>query len=266
MLGQQEIKTRLLELPNVTYLPNSMLFLGEKGCGKHTLANEVSNHYRLALLDITKNVSYESIEEIYLNPTQAFYLINVDEISERQQNALLKFIEEPLPSSFIILISSSKTHLLETIVNRCVAYEFKPYTKEELKEFIQDGDVDDILSLCTTPGQILSLNTKSLEGLHTLCDTMIDKLGIAKYPNALKIVKKINYKDEYDKYDFNIFLNCYKLHLMNKILVDNSKLYLDLYNILVKTCELLSINNINKEYFMEYLITKLWERCKDEVK
>ena len=135
MIGQETIKSRLLISKSVSNLPNSMLFLGDYGCGKHTLASELSSHYGLPLLDISKNISYESIEEIYLNPTQAFYLINMDAISERQQTALLKFIEEPLPNSFVVLLSSSKNNLLETIINRCVSYEFKPYTKEELIQF-----------------------------------------------------------------------------------------------------------------------------------
>lgn len=274
MVGQETIKSRLLISQSVSNLPNSMLFLGDCGCGKHTLANELSSHYGLPLLDITKNISYESIEEIYLNPSQAFYLINMDVISERQQNALLKFIEEPLPNSFVVLLASSKNNLLETIVNRCVLYEFKPYTKEELSQFINEEDkltlgedgLKDILSLCTTPGQIINLNVKSLKGLHELCDTMISKMANARYSNALTIAKKINYKDEYDKYDFNVFLNCYKQHLYATYLQTNSKLAIDLYNIVMKETQLLSIVNINKEYFMEHLLTKLWERSKDEIK
>ena len=265
MVGQESIKSRLFS-QSLAELPNSMLFLGEKGCGKHTLSNEVATHFELPLLDITNNISFESIEQIYLNPLQAFYLINMDEVSERQQNALLKFIEEPLPNSHIILISSSKVSLLETIVNRCVVYDFIPYQKEELKQFIKEGNEEDILSLCTTPGQILNMNVQTLSGLHSLCDNMVANMGKANYPNALFIAKKINYKDEYDKFDFNVFLNCYKQHLLKAYLTTNSVLYFDLYNIVVKESELLRINNINKEYFMEHLITKLWERCKNEVK
>lgn len=265
MVGQEVIKSRLFS-QSLVNTHNSMLFLGEKGCGKHTLANELATHYGLPIFDITNNISYESIEQIYMNPTQCFYLINMDDVLERQQNVLLKFIEEPLPTSYVILISSSKTNLLETIVNRCTTYEFVPYTQEELKSFIVEGDVDDVLSLCTTPGQIKLLDVQSLNGLHTLCETILDKLGKAKYPNALSIAKKINYKDEYDKFDFSLFLNCLKKHLVEGYLKTNSKLFYDMYNIVVKECGLLNISNINKEYFVEHLITCLWERSKDETK
>ena len=266
MIGQESIKSKLLNFSNVTSLPNSMLFIGDIGCGKHTLASELANHYGLPLLDITTKVSHESIEEIYLSPLHAFYLINVDEISERQQNALLKFVEEPLLNSHIILLTTSKRKTLDTIVNRCVSYEFKPYSKEELTQFIKEGDVDEILSLCTTPGQIINLNVKALEGIHTLCDKMIKFMGTVNYPNALVIAQKINYKDEYDKYDFNIFLNCYKQHLLNDYLNTNSKLSFDLYNIVVEESKLLEISNINKGYFMECLLTKIWERCRNATK
>lgn len=265
MIGQEKLRARLL-LDNVSKLPNSILLVGEDGCGKHTLANEMADHYGLPLADITKSISYESIEQIYLNPLQEFYLIDMDEESERQQNALLKFLEEPLPNSHIIMLASSKAKLLGTIVNRCVAYEFAPYSRDELTQFIKEGNKDDILELCSTPGQILSINAKSLDGLHALCSNMVENLGKAKYPNALSIAKKINYKDEYDKYDFKVFLNCYRKHLMDKYMETNSRLAFDQYNLVVRSSETLLNPNINKEYFMERLITLLWERSRDESK
>lgn len=266
MVGQEQLRSRLLNCQNASQLPNSILLLGDSGCGKHTLAKEMSDNYGLPLIDITKSISYESIEQIYLNPTQAFYLVDIDGVTERQQNALLKFVEEPLANSHLILLSSSKNKVLNTIINRCVSYDFKPYTKEELRGFIKDEDEGLILGLCTTPGQIIGLRGASLKGLNDLCDNMVANLGKAKYPNALSIAKKINYKDEYDKFDFEVFLRCYKQHLWHDYVDNGSKLSYDLYNIVVSLEKVAFIPNINKEYFMETLITKLWERSKNEVK
>lgn len=271
MVGQEELRARLTSPTSVTGLPNSMLFLGDRGCGKHTLAGEVASHYGLPLVDITNNISYEGIAEIYLNPLQAFYLVDMDSVGERQQNALLKFIEEPLPNSFIILLASSRNILLETIVNRCVAYEFRPYTREELMQFISEedrkgmepGELEDILSLCTTPGQVLGLNIRSLRGLHELCANMVSRMAGARYSNTLTIARKLNYKDEYDKYDFKVFLNCYRQHLAREYINSRSAMALDMYNIVSEECGLLSsIPNINREYLVEHMLTRLWERSR----
>lgn len=265
MVGQDKLKARLMGCWDVSELPNSIILIGEVGCGKHTLANEVASYYGLPLVDITKSISPESIEQIYLNPTQAFYLVDLDGTTEKGQNALLKFVEEPLANSHLVLLSSSRGRVLGTILNRCVPYEFAPYTEEELRGFMK-GEGDEVLALCATPGQIISLNEKSLAGLNGLCDNMVRNIGKARYPNALSIAKKINYKDEYDKYDLKVFLKCLRLHLMKDYIDTNSKASYDMYGMVCKTEFLLTYPTINKEYCMEDLITRLWERGKDEAK
>lgn len=268
MVGQKELLKKLYSYTSLQEVPNSMLFIGEVGCGKHTLSQELANYYSIPLIDLTNSISVESIEQIYLHPTQAFYLIDMDKVSDRQQNALLKFIEEPLQNSHIILISSSKTSLFETILNRCRTFEFAPYSQEELSSFIDElcEEKEDILSICTTPGQIKSVNVTSLKGMNELCETMLTKLGVSKYSNALTIVNKINYKDEFDKYDYNLFLRCLRNHLYKSYLNNNNMLHFQLYNDIINKSKLLSAPNIRKEYFMEYLITTLWERSRNEIK
>ena len=58
------------------------------------------------------------------------YIIDSSTISIKEQNIILKFVEEPLKNSYIIILKNSK--LLPTILNRCQKWKFEAYSKEEL--------------------------------------------------------------------------------------------------------------------------------------
>jgi DNA polymerase-3 subunit delta' len=49
-----------------------------------------------------------------------------EQIKAAASNKLLKLIEEPLPKTFIILVSHRKNRLLPTIVSRCAPWSCKP--------------------------------------------------------------------------------------------------------------------------------------------
>ena len=62
---------------------------------------------------------------------------------------MLKFIEEPLKNSYIIILAESTNQLLPTIYNRCQVMTFAPYSIDELRNFTQD---ELVLSVARTPG------------------------------------------------------------------------------------------------------------------
>ena len=68
------------------------------------------------MLDITENISAEYIDKIMLNPNPRIYVIDLSKITEKDENVLLKFIEEPLKTSFIILLAESRNGILNTIL------------------------------------------------------------------------------------------------------------------------------------------------------
>ena len=266
MIGQTKLHNELKSY-NIDTLPSTILFLGEKGCGKHTLAKELSNKFNLDLIEISNNISLEYIQEIYTKALPAFYLINVDIITERQQNMILKFIEEPIKGSFIILLSSSKASLLNTIINRCVIFTFSPYSKLELEHFIDNKmDIADILNICNTPGQILSTNIKIITDLKSLCKKIIFMLSKANYSNTLSIAQKINFKDEFDKFDINMFFNALSTELLNAYIQTTNEYYIKMYKITLNEKKKLLDSRLNKEMLMEYFLTLLWENAKNEIK
>ncbi|MDY6935327.1 MAG: AAA family ATPase [Spirochaetota bacterium] len=65
----------------------------------------------------------------------------VDRATEEGQNALLKSIEEPGDSLFIILITSNRTKLLPTILSRCFEIRYSHLSKEEILKIIECEDL-----------------------------------------------------------------------------------------------------------------------------
>lgn len=265
MIGQK----KLLEILNKYTLdsfPHSVLITGEKGMGKHTLVKYIKdNILNIPLKDITKNISNDYINTIYLTPTPFIYLIDLSEITEKQQNILLKFVEEPPYTSFIILLSESKVNVLNTILNRCVIFELASYTKEELSTFIKEKDKQElILNVVRSPGKIKTIELDNLISLYSLCDNIINKLSIASYFNTLSIADKINYKEEYNKYDITLFFDTLVYKLFNAFIsTNNIKLY-DIYLKLIYERKKLLDRRLNKELFMLNMLSQLWRSYHDK--
>ena len=118
------------------------------------LISDKFNDWEFVYVDYKLN--YDFVENCYLSIIPTFYVINADNISEKEQNVILKIFEEPPNNINIILLSSSSTLLLPTILNRAVVWEFDLYSKETLKSFNNEMS-DSVLDLVSTPGQLLEL-------------------------------------------------------------------------------------------------------------
>lgn len=264
MIGQEKLLEKI-NLYNVDTFPRSCLIVGEKGSGKHTLVSYINeNIVKFPLYDITATVSAEYIDEIYRNPNPGIYLINLSEMTEKQQNVLLKFVEEPLNNSFIILLSESKNLVLNTIINRCICFEMEAYSKAELGTFLTvEEDKDLILNILRTPGKILSTNINNMKALYELCDKMITKTKYANYANTLTIADKINFKDDYDKFDLDIFFDCLCFTMFNNYLNTGDINTLKLYELTRDQRKILIDKRVNKELFFENFLTKFWKLAKE---
>ena len=68
------------------------------------------------------------LESVYLKPTEAAWKVAVivaaDRLNDAAANAFLKTLEEPPPSSILILLSTDPQRLLETILSRCLRLNF----------------------------------------------------------------------------------------------------------------------------------------------
>ena len=267
IVGQNKLINKLSSY-NLDTFPHSSLLVGEEGCGKHTMSKYISEEIlKLPLIDISDNISYETIDNIYRTSNPTVYFIDLNNITEKDQNSLLKFVEEPLKSIFIILSCENLNLVLNTIINRCMIFELDEYRKKDLATFLPSNidNKDLILNVIKTPGKIINTNLYNLSGLFDLCDKIVDKLQLASYVNTLSISSKLNYKDNYDKYDLNIFFDTllYKLYL--KYLNDNNKLIYDMYLLTIDYRKRLIDKRLNKEVFVQNYLTNLWKLSRSQI-
>lgn len=259
IVGQTKLLEKLNNYTLIT-LPKTLLFLGEDGCGKHTMINYITEKIGLDLVELTDKITAEQLTEFTYKTTPTAYLINLTNFDEKKQNQFLKFIEEPGEYIFIMLIANSEMGILPTILNRCVKYKLEPYSKEELQEISGSAfDNEWVYKICKTPGQITALNLQTFTDMCQLCNTIITKIKTASYANTLTIATKINYKEDYNKFDFDLFFNALEFIAFETFKETNNEDSFKVYQITNQFKQARLNKAISKETFVLNFLTQLWE-------
>lgn len=259
IIGQKKLLSSLSSF-NLDNFPRSLLLVGEKGSGKHVIADYIAkNILNLPLIDISEIISEEIIDNIYLSANPSIYFINVDIIPEKSQNTLLKLLEEPLLNTYLILSTENKNYILNTVINRCMCFEMDKYSDDELINFSKDPEA---LKIMRTPGKLLSFSA-NIKDINTLVDKICDKIKVANYANTLTLVNKFNYSDEYSKIDVDIFINILVLTLFKRYKDNNDINMYKMYLSVVDESKKLVDKRLNKQIFIEHLLTKLWKESRN---
>lgn len=260
MIGQLQLQEHLAKY-SLNTLPRNLFFIGEKGCGKHTLVQELANKFKLPTVMIDPSIDGDTLIDYQQFPIKRMYLIDLTKFTASQQNKLLKFIEEPSDTVYISLIAESEINILNTITNRCIKYYFSPYTLSQLQSLNWlSTEVDELVyKVCKTPGQVLAADSTSIHQLENLCNTIIQKINLATFENTLSIAAQINYKEEYDKYDFYLFFNMLIYCAFEDYKKTNSNQSLKIYLFTIKFKEQELNKIIVKENFILNFLTQLWE-------
>lgn len=259
MVGQKKLLSKLNTYTIDTF-PRSVMLVGEKGSGKHLLTNYIKdNIIKLPLIDITETISDEYLDQIYRNPNPSIYIIDISEITEKAQNTILKFVEEPTNNVFILILAEHKNLVLNTILNRCIIFELDSYARDELLEFIDDPNADTIIQILRTPGKLINTNFKVFSEAIELCNKIIDKISIASYANTLSIASKVNYKDEYDKIDVDVMFDLLCFSLFSHYKETSNRKTLDMYQLTREHRRALLDKRVNKQLLFENYLSNLWQ-------
>lgn len=90
--------------------------------------------------DVREQVNKNMEVKPYLYRYKIFIIDHADTMTIAAQNALLKTIEEPASYGIFLLLSANKSHLLPTILSRCVMLRLKPLPDMVIKEcLIENG-------------------------------------------------------------------------------------------------------------------------------
>ena len=259
MIGQNKIKN-LIETSSLDNFPNSLILLGEKGSGKHTICDLISDKLNLQIIDISEKLTQEMIDEIYTRVEPYIYIISDEKLTIKNQNSILKFLEEPLKNSYIILLVENRNKLLPTILNRCQIWELEKYSTNELSQFIITKVDSRILDIAKTPGDVILMQDENnkFADLYELIDKLIEKIPIASFSNILLITNRINFDGkESDKFDLTVFLRTLVWLSGTKVLNSDNIYYQEVYKLVNELSNNMSILNINKKTCFENFLVKM---------
>ncbi len=281
ILGHEKQWNFLLKMAKAKRIPHALLFSGQDGLGKKSLALEFAkfllgknpfSHPDFILVQPFEGViSIQQIRDLIwrlsLKPFSAdFKIAIVDDahsMAQDAQNCFLKKLEEP-ENSVIILITPYPNLLLPTIVSRCQKIKFYPISKEKIKKFlIENGLTEENAERITqiSGGKIEEaikfLNPKNLSEVE---EKIKDFKKIIKSPLYLRFnyAKEMVDKNEV-KETLKIWLSFLRESLIKELKNQSNEIKNLLRSIsaLEKINYLISTKNINKRLALETLMLQL---------
>lgn len=260
LVGLKKIQQVINSATQSTW-PKSTIIQGEKGSGKHTICTILAENLGVDITNITDKINKDVIDEIYENYNISLYIIDGDILTVKAQNTLLKLLEEPPKNVFLVIVVEKAEVLLPTVRNRCQIYSMDTYSEEELKQFIDDSlDIEALLAIAHTPGQIQQIKEYNLEELQKLAETIYLKIHVANYANTLSILKKIGFKQEKEKYDPRILSRILFNTIVNLIKTEYSSYRFQQFMLAKKL-----LNDVNSSYKYDYeylyaeFLSDLWK-------
>jgi len=257
MIGQEKLLNIITKYTLAT-MPKTILFLGQKGCGKHTMSKLLATQLNLPIEELNADTTAAQLIDFQLRTIPYLYLIDLSVITEKQQNQFLKFIEEPSSNVYIILMAETEFSVLNTILSRCVKFKFEEYTNEQLAQLNIDFGEDSNLAfeICKTPGQLLSTDITKIKAMQSLCNSIFDNILRANYANLMSLITKFNYKEDYNKFDPKLFLNLFSTLAYKRYIESNcSNIYLNVGNYATRYTQ--QINGISQSFAENIMINFL---------
>jgi replication-associated recombination protein RarA len=262
IIGQTKILSKIDKYIN-TNLPKTLMFIGPSGCGKHMTARYITEKLNFNYIEINESITSSELDEYMHSTLDTLYVIDLNKFTEKQQHQFLKSIEEPSKSAYFILLATSEAGILNTILNRCIKYTFEPYTKEEV-ERITNTTVNDLaFKIFQTPGKLINMTEASFKSIIELADKLVKNIDKATYANSLVISTKINYKDLYNKIDFNLFLDTVEYLAFEDYKNNFNNQSFTVYKITNQFKQHALKTNLIKETLMLNYLTTLWEAVHD---
>ena len=141
---------------------------------------------------------------------RVFIVEDADNMNDQASNALLKTLEEPPPTSHLILTTSNPTALLPTIRSRCQTIRFAPIPREAIETFLIEEKklpaADAQLLSRTSGGSLGRALGTDIDTYRERRDSMLDVLRAltvtgdrAQLLRAAEVLAATKDRDEYER-------------------------------------------------------------------
>lgn len=93
---------------------------------------------RNILVDAIRHLESEANFRPFEGRARIFIVDDADRMNDAAANALLKTLEEPAPTTHLILITSRPDALLPTILSRCQQLRFSPVSEHDIEHYLTE--------------------------------------------------------------------------------------------------------------------------------
>jgi DNA polymerase-3 subunit delta' len=140
-----------------------------------------------------------------------FFLVeDAEKLNDNSANALLKILEEPPPTSHLILITSRPAMLLPTIRSRCQVIRFSPLSPEEIEQYLTKNRLAEKgtarLRARAASGSIARALSGDIDSFTEQRKAMLTVLNaLAATPDQVQLLRaaeelnEAQYKDEFEQ-------------------------------------------------------------------
>jgi DNA polymerase-3 subunit delta' len=164
---------------------------------------------RNILVDAVRDLEGQAHFRPYEAKARVFIVDNADKMNDAASNALLKTLEEPASTSFLILVSSRPDSLLQTIRSRCQTVRFAPVPTNEIEQLLtatgKFAHDDAALAARLSGGSVAKALATDVEKLRPARDAMLAVIENAvsnRTAAVLQIAERMNdakHKDDLEE-------------------------------------------------------------------
>ena len=220
IIGQDKLLNKINQY-NLDTFPKTIALIGPEGSGRHLIIDYIANHLNLSYTDITNEISYETIVELNTKVEPNIYILDANSLSIKDENIILKFIEEPLKNSFIIIYCTAESQLIDTVISRCQVWRLDKYKLEHLNKFSSYPLNGYDIHVLDTPGKLLKYNNyNEIKDIKDLASKIFNNIKTANIQNILTLSDKISFNGEENKFDFNLFIDFLLYESMNYFILN----------------------------------------------
>lgn len=148
---------------------------------------------RNILVDAVRGLEAQAHFRPYEARARVFIIENADKMNDAASNALLKTLEEPAPTSYLILVSSRPDSLLQTIRSRCQMIRFAPVVAREIEEHLtrtgQFTTDDAALAARLSGGSVAKALATDIEKMRAAREAMLGVIENAVHKRVAAVLE-----------------------------------------------------------------------------